>query len=228
MASIMEYNQRKSPDYLCAGVLISERHILTAAHCFDPRPHQNPRLYSVQLESESTEYGAEYGVYDVDVHPDYLPGSSYYDLAVVTLRRDVANDTMPICLPTRTADFDNRLSYVLEWSPKYYGKKAPMTLRARRALISNNGECGDVYSNIRTQELPRGIIAGQICTDVRGNEGGCDRYLGSPMIVPDRSYRWSAVGVATFLEKCGDPNFPGIYTKVTHYLPWIQRIMKNV
>lgn len=53
------------------------------------------------------------------------------------------------------------------------------------------------------------------------------RYLGSPMIVPDRDYRWAAVGVATFREKCNDQTYPGVYTRITHYLPWIQRVMRS-
>lgn len=224
LASIVEQGTGDSPAYVCMGTLISKKHILTAAHCFDAKS-LDIQKYTVQLESDSTESGTAYKVQEIDLHPLYIPGSTYADLAILTLDSNVAEVTTPICLPTSTDTFDYKPSFVAEWLPKAPG--GPYQLKAQRALISTNEVCSMQYSSLVLDNIDQGITENELCTDIRAKQGDCFRLNASPMMVPDRSIRWVLASIATYRHECEDQSYPGIYTRISQYLPWIQTFVSD-
>jgi len=47
---------------------------------------------------------------------------------------------------------------------------------------------------------------------------------GGPLMVNDG--RWTQVGIVSWGIGCGKGQYPGVYTRVTHFLPWIYKNLK--
>lgn len=44
---------------------------------------------------------------------------------------------------------------------------------------------------------------------------------GGPLMYQMSSGRWATIGVVSWGVRCGEPNHPGLYTRVDKYLQWI-------
>lgn len=79
--------------------------------------------------------------------------------------------------------------------------------------------CAAVYEEYRSDMM---LCAGR----VEGGGDSCQGDSGGPLTIsvpPERLL----VGVTSFGEGCGTKGFPGVYTRVSYYYDWIQKIMSE-
>ena len=70
----------------------------------------------------------------------------------------------------------------------------------------------------------------QICSGATGKDA-CQGDSGGPLYVVKEEFngqkKFVLVGIISFGEGCGKPDFPGIYTRVSAYLDWIKANMSS-
>ena len=95
----------------CGASLVTQNHLLTAAHCFinekiGQNRKDNSDLYVILGSNDPVESldGIERKILNVVQHPEYAYPQAYFDVAIVTLDKSVPKTTIsiirPICLPT--------------------------------------------------------------------------------------------------------------------------------
>ncbi|XP_053946960.1 spermosin [Anastrepha ludens] len=232
--------------YRCSGSVVSQSHILTAAHCVvnlvsDLRL-SHVRIGGVALSPNCTANSNVncsittriYQIAEVRVHPSYDQPKYANDIALVKIIGE-ANEYTPICLPPKlSASVRDELigspGIALGWTADLEGNDTGSPrVRYLSLPIVNTTECAITYAKFSENfNDPIIITPSQICAqggpmnDVcRGDSGGPFMDEGSSGLI-NSSGRHSLLGIVAFgPTKCGMSNIPGVYTRVSSYLGWI-------
>ncbi|GFT33793.1 clotting factor B [Trichonephila clavipes] len=220
-------------NFLCGAAIINNKHLVTAAHCFGSRGNARvlPTRYSVRVGSIKVLEGTQHLIDEIIIHPQYIPRQHYNDIAVIRLKDSInfENNIQPICLPSapdmRRMKLLGREVTVTGWGDQDFGGKRASILREVNVKVINISSCDKSYEEVRGSSLPRGITRQFICAGVpEGGKDACQRDSGGPLMLLENS-AWILVGVVSFGFQCARAEYPGVYTRVTDYLDWLQEVV---
>ncbi|KAI1902779.1 hypothetical protein AGOR_G00019510 [Albula goreensis] len=215
MAAIERIDKPKT--IYCGGTILNKRWVLTAAHCLNrPRSHFIVRLGAYRL-SETSPYEASYKIIKAIRHPSYNNFQDGDDIAVVMLDRDINFSWFVREVPQLALSGDvfdaSSTCYAIGWGrvKKDVPLRTPKTLQEVKVPVVENHICQKSYPTLK----PKMICAGGDSID------SCQGDSGGPLMCYSRN-TWVQVGVVSFGNGCGKPNYPGVYTRVSSYREFIK------
>ncbi|KZC07075.1 Serine proteinase stubble, partial [Dufourea novaeangliae] len=210
----------------CGGVLITEKYVVTAAHC---QPGFLATLVAVfgefdlsgELEGKRS---LTRNVRRVIVNRGYDPATFENDLALLELDSPVEFDEhiVPICMPEDGTDYTGRMATVTGWGRLKYDGGVPSVLQEVQVPIIKNSVCQEMFQTAGHSKL---ILDSFLCAGyANGQKDSCEGDSGGPLVMQRPDGRWFLVGTVSHGIKCAAPYLPGVYMRTTYFKPWLQGV----
>lgn len=214
-----------SPSYwqFCGGSILARQWIVTAAHCVDdPTEWSYIQVASGVTNRNGLSLSDFVDVTQIYVHENWNSNTDENDVALLKLATplDLNGTTRSaIALPlsvSATWPSYGTSGYITGWGDLSSGGSQPDQLHgATLQVLAGVGSstCGLYGGSYKpTSMLCAGVPAGGVDT--------CQGDSGGPLAISE-SGQWILAGITSWGIGCANVNYPGIYTRVTRYVPWI-------
>ncbi|XP_050533340.1 uncharacterized protein LOC126901133 [Daktulosphaira vitifoliae] len=227
-ASIRSKTPSGQMAHVCGAVIISEYHVMTAAHCVRDLDKD---VYYVRIGDYDMDFqeDSEQDIYIDEIynHENFEEGSIKLnnDIAVIKLKTNgikFNKYVQPVCLPSKDIKVkDDFNCSITGWgSDGSIGSSFAKILRWAIVPIIDSKICKADYVYGKLS-----ISNGMFCAgNLDGGADACQGDSGGPLVCKT-DYGETVVGITSWGYGCGRANHPGVYTNVSYYRTWLDKTL---
>ncbi|XP_039273919.1 trypsin I-P1-like [Styela clava] len=215
----------KTVQAFCDGSIIDEYWIISAAHCYQSG-NSNKAVagdFYLQADDSSTDGSQNRLIEKFIKHGAYNSRTLENDIMLIRLVEPFTMGAFisPIALPTETPPAGTETDISGWGNTLSSGTNYPDELRFVTLPVLSRITCN------KPSSYNGEVLESMLCIgDMSGGQDSCQGDSGGPVTLMNSNV---LVGIVSWGYGCAQPNYPGIYTDVYHYVEsgWITTTMNN-